>query len=142
MRRLWIVAIAACVFGCRSGTEVDTGLVATSTDVVGAFNLLAANGQAPPFTAFVTQTEQWTLVADTLSIAADNSWNERTSYVVLALSDGSTTSRASSVSGTYSIANGQINFVETAGGTDAFPGSVTGNVLTLVFNGKRFLYSR
>jgi hypothetical protein len=44
--------------------------------------------------------------------------------------------------GTYSIANGQINFVMTEGGTATFVGSVVVNNLAVNFNGQRYVYTR
>ena len=69
-------------------------------------------------------------MSDAIVIAADNTWNETTNYHVFALSDGDASDHADSVvSGTYTIANGEINFTMTAGGTATFIGSVTGNTL-------------
>jgi hypothetical protein len=144
MRALYCLMLAAVVAGCGSSTEpaADVSLLPTSTDVVGTFNLISANGTAPPFPAFVTSTADWTLVADTVAITATNTWTETTKYFVTNLFDNSTTTQYTVVAGTYAIANGQINFVMTQGGSVTFPGSVTGNTLTIIYTGKRFIYSR
>jgi hypothetical protein len=47
------------------------------------------------------------------------------------------------IGGTYTIAQQQINFVQSSGGGSvAFAGSVKGNVLTILFGGSQFLYNR
>ena len=144
MRALFCLFAAAVVAGCGGSTEptVDLSLAPTSADVVGAFNLISANGAAPPLPAFVTATANWTLVADTVAIAADKTWTEATNYLVQSLIDASTTTQSSLVSGTYAIANGQINFTMTQGGSANFIGSVTANTLTLIYSGTRFIYTK
>jgi len=137
-----LVLAAAVVVGCEQGTSVDTSLPATSSDVVGAFALVSANGTAPPFAAFATSTQQWTLVTDSVTIASNNTWSEATKYFVTLTADGTTTTQFSVVGGTYTIANGLINFTMTQGGSDKFTGSLTGNTLTIVYTGKRFVYTR
>ena len=94
-----------------------------------------------PFIAFTTTTgEAWELASDKMAVGADGTWSETTLYVVHKLSDGTSNSKESVVSGTYAIANGQINFVMTQGGTDTFAGSVTGTELRLLYSGKLFIY--
>ncbi len=144
MRALCCLLSAAVIAGCGGSTEpsIDLSLAPTSTDVAGDFNLISANGTAPPFPAFATATEDWTLVADTVSIAANNAWTEATKYSVTSLLDNSTSTQYSIVSGTYAIASGKINFTMVQGGTATFSGSVTSNTLTLIYTGTRFIYTR
>jgi hypothetical protein len=143
MRALSCLLLAAAVAACGGSTEpIDISLAPTSADVAGAFNLTSANGIAPPFAAFSTTTADWTLVADTITIVAPSTWTEATKYFVTNRADGSTSTQYTVVAGTYQISNAQINFTMTQGGSTTFPGSVTGNSLTIIFQGKRFLYAR
>jgi hypothetical protein len=145
MRALICVLAAAVVVGCGSDTTqptVDLTLAPTSTDVAGAFNLVSANGTAPPFPAFATATADWTLAADTVAITAANTWTEATTYFVTSLLDGTTTTQFSVVAGTYAIADGKINFTMTQGGTEKFIGSVTGSTLTIIYTGTKFIYTK
>jgi hypothetical protein len=142
MSRRPMVWLVAALIGCSSSSEPTTTLPVTSPDVVGTFALTSSNGVVPPFTAFTTATEQWNLQSDFFAIAPDGTWTETTNYLVFLLADGSSSTRQSVVSGTYSIANGQINFVMTTGGTSTFAGAVSGNALLIVFNGKPFGYTR
>src|SRR5215468_9557809 len=94
MRAQFCVVLAAAVVlcGCGSSTEPtgDISLSPTSTDVAGSFNLISANGTAPPFAAFSTSTQDWTLAADTVSIATPNTWTEATKYFVTNRLDNTT----------------------------------------------------
>ncbi|MGH7620308.1 MAG: hypothetical protein ACREPM_24085, partial [Gemmatimonadaceae bacterium] len=143
MRALCCLVLTAVVIACGSSTEPtgDISLDPTSTDVAGGYNLIAANGTAPPFPAFETQTADWTLTSDSVVIAPPNAWIESTAYLVTSLLDGSTSTEYSVVSGSYVIANAAINFTMLQGGTATFTGSVTGNTLTLIYSGKRFVYT-
>ena len=142
MRRFLIAMAAVAALGCGAGADNPLPtLPTTSPDVAGEFRLRSANGSQVPFIAFTTTTgEAWELASDKMDVAADGKWSETTLYVIHKLSDGSSTSRESVVSGTYTIANGQINFVMTQGGTDTFTGSVTGAELRLLYSGKLFIY--
>jgi len=142
MRRFVVALFATLVVSCGVDTNDGLSLAPTSTDVVGNYFMRTANGQELPYTAFFTATEQWQLQRDQIQIANDGTWKETTSYLVFLRSDGSATAKETVVSGTYSIANNQINFIMTAGGTDTFAGSVNGTQLTLLYGGKIFLYVR
>jgi hypothetical protein len=139
-RLLLVVALAAC--GSATQPTVDLSLAPTSTDVAGNFNLISANGTAPPFAAFSTSTQDWTLMADTLSMTANNAWTESTKYLVTSRIDGSIATQYTVVSGSYAIVSGQINFTMLVGGTATFAGSVTGSTLTLIYNGTKFIYTK
>jgi hypothetical protein len=139
---LLAVVVAVACGGSTEPAKVDLSLSPTSTSVAGTFNLISANGTAPPFPAFSTTTQDWTLAADTVTIAANNTWTEATKYLVTSLFDGSTTTQYTVVAGSYAIANGQINFTMLQGGSSTFIGSVTDNMLTLIFNAKRFIYTK
>lgn len=138
---VWVAAVLTLV-GCSDSTESNLTLPVTSTDVIGSFALTSADGVAPPFVAFTSATEQWRLTADAITLASNGTWSETTTYLVFALSDGTSAPRQTVVSGTYFIANGQINFTMTNGGASTFIGSVSGNALILISNGKRFAYTR
>jgi hypothetical protein len=144
MRVLYGLLLATVVAACGGSTEptLDTSLKPTSTNVAGSFNLVSANGTAPPFAAFTTSAANWALVSDTIVVTTNNTWSEATKYFVTSLLDNSTTTQFTLVSGTYVIANARINFTMTQGGSVTFPGSVTGDTLTLIFTGKRFIYTR
>lgn len=144
MRALICLLTAAVLAGCGASTDptIDISLAPTSNDVAGAFNLISANGTAPPFNAFATATQGWTLVSDSLSLVADKTWVESTKYLVTSFIDNSTSTQYTVVSGTYLIANGKINFTMTQGGTSTFIGSVTANTLTMVFNNTKFVYTK
>jgi hypothetical protein len=142
MSRRPLVWLFAALIGCSNSHEANLTLPVTSPDVIGTFALTSSDGVAPPFTAFTTATEQWRLQSDAIVIAPDGTWSETTNYLVFTLSDGSSANRQTVVSGSYVIANGQINFTMTAGGSGDFIGSVSGNALIVVFRGKRFAYTR
>jgi uncharacterized lipoprotein NlpE involved in copper resistance len=139
---IWLLA-ALTLIGCSNSNDVPAfTLPVTSTDVIGTFTLTSSDGVAPPFTAFTTATEQWRLQTDNIVMAPDGTWSETTTYLVFQLSDGSSATQTTIVSGTYVIANGQINFTMTSGGTATFAGAVSGNALILLYNGKQFAYTR
>jgi hypothetical protein len=142
MRRrplVWIVALL--LVACSSDHDVNLALPPTSTNVTGTFVLTDANGIAPPFSAFLTSTEQWRLQSDVIVVAANGTWTEKTDYLVVTLADGTSQPRQIIVAGTYRLVNGQISFTMVEGGSSGFFGSVTGNALIILFNGKRFTYT-
>ena len=133
MRRrplVWIVALL--LVACSSDHDVNLALPPTSTNVTGTFVLTDANGIAPPFSAFLTSTEQWRLQSDVIVVAANGTWTEKTDYLVVTLADGTSQPRQIIVAGTYRLVEG---------GSSGFFGSVTGNALIILFNGKRFTYT-
>jgi hypothetical protein len=133
------MALAACK---QDSPGVDTSLAPTSTDVAGTFSLYTANGRTLPYQAIVTNSEVWTLVSDKITISANNTWADTTSYSITNRLDGTQTARGTASGGTWGISNNQINFIMTTGGTINFTGSVTGNTLTAIFDGARYYYSR
>jgi hypothetical protein len=143
MRRFMIALAAIAALGCGGADNPLPTLPATSSEVAGEFRLRSANGSQIPFIAFTTAAgEAWELAADKIVVTADGKWDETTLYVVHNLTAGTSNSKESVVSGTYAIANGQINFVMTQGGTDTFAGSVVGSELRLLYNGKLFIYTK
>jgi hypothetical protein len=142
MRRLATALSLALICGCGSDAVVDPTLGPTDANVVGTFLLTASNGRSLPLVARLTSDEEWDLTSDQFVIVADNTWNELTSYRVTTFATGAVSTQQSVSSGTYSIANNQINFVMTVGGSTSFTGSVTGKTLALLYNGGQFLYSR
>ena len=144
MRRFILALAAMAALGCGAGTDNPLPtLPATSNDVAGEFSLRSANGTALPFVAFTTTAgEAWELASDKIMMTADGAWSETTTYVVHKATDGTSNSQQSVVSGTYAIANGQINFVMKQGGTDTFTGSVIGTELRVLYTGKLFVYTK
>ena len=142
MRRFSLFLVAAAV-GCGAAAAgADLTLGPTDANVTGTFNLQTSNGLLLPVSFILNQAQEWSLVADQIILSADNTWVETSTFIVTDLSTGVKTNTQSLVSGTYSVASGQINFVMTVGGTTTFTGSVTGNTLSLVLNGGRYVYSR
>jgi hypothetical protein len=146
MRRLSILLLAVAALACGGGDtappETILTLPATDANVVGNFHLVTANGSILPIVAVVTATQQASLTSDTLSLATDNTWIETSIFQLTSLIDGTISAAQSVSSGTYLIANNQINFTTTVGGTNTFAGSVNGSTLFLLFNNKPFTYSR
>ncbi|HEY4303260.1 MAG TPA: hypothetical protein VGM82_02235 [Gemmatimonadaceae bacterium] len=133
---LAVLAIAAC------SSDHSLNLDPTDANVTGSFNLTFAAGQTLPYQAFSTTTELFDIASDKIVISADNTWVDTTNYVVFELVDGSQSTQTTVSAGTYQVATSQINFVTTTGGTAAFTGSVTGNTLSVLFNGSKFVYTR
>lgn len=148
MRRPLLLLAATAVFAAGiaacgdSSPGVTQTLAPTDANVVGQFSLYTANGRTLPYQAIVTNTEIWNLVSDVLTILPNNTWADTTSYSITNRNDGTVSGRATASGGTYTIANNQINFVMTSGGTISFAGSVTGNTLTAIFDGARYYYQR
>ena len=142
MRRIALLLSALVVLGCSSDNSDELTLPLTDADVAGTYSLTSSNGRSLPFTVLLTADEQWIITSDQFVIASDNTWSETTNYLITALSTGGTRTSATQASGGYAISKGQINFTMTTGGTTPFTGSVTGNVLSLLFNGGHFLYSK
>jgi hypothetical protein len=141
MRRLILPLFAVlAIVACSSDNSVK--LDPTDADVTGTFNLTLAAGQTLPYDAFSTATELFDIATDKIVISADHSWVDTTGYVVFELADGSQSTQTSVSGGTYQVTNSQINFVTTMNGTAAFAGSVSGNTLSVLFNGAKFVYTR
>ena len=142
MRRAALLVSALVVLGCSSDNSDELTLPLTDADVAGTYSLTSSNGRSLPFTVLLTADEQWVITSDQFVIGADNTWSETTNYEITALSTGGTRTSSTQASGGYAISSGQIKFTMTAGGTTSFTGSVTGNILSLLFNGGHFLYSK
>ena len=143
MRRLALLMIPVLVAACMSTVDNSIPLDPTDANVSGAFSLSSINGTALPVIASVTSTQEFDLMSDTVSMTTDGAWTETSVYKVTLLADNTTSSLVTQVSGTYAIANQQINFVQTSGsGGLTFAGSVHGNQLTIVYGGSQFFYNR
>ena len=143
MHRLRVLLLALAVAGCGGDTaKLDLTLPPTETNVTGTFVLSLANGQALPFQAIVTNTEIWNLTADRIVLAPNGTWTDTTAYNITSRDDGSQSTRLTASAGTWAIANNQINFIMTVGGTVTFEGSVVQNSLSVNFSGHRYLYLR
>ena len=136
-----IVALSVAIVGCNQSQET-IGLSPTDANVAGSFSLVLANGQSLPLLVSLSSTEEWDLVNDQLVIDAAGQWNETTSYNITNLQSGAQRDTAGTTAGTYTVANGQINFAITTTPKGTFTGSVTGNTLIVLYNGSRFAYSR
>ncbi len=143
MRRFALLLVPVLVCACLSTANDSLALDPTDTNVAGAFILSTINGSQLPVVASVTATQEFDLTSDTVSITADGNWTETSVYNVTALSNNAVSNLVTTIGGTYTIANQQINFVETSGGGSvSFAGSVRNNVLTIVFGGSQFFYNR
>ncbi len=137
-----LIATTVAVAGCMSGHDDTLTLPTTDLNVTGSFALVLAGGSSLPLLAGYTTTQEVDLVADTLVISSPNTWVETSYYVLTSEADLSTSTAQTAASGTYSIANGQIAFVMLVGGTSTFSGAVSGNALSVVYNGSSYLYSK
>jgi len=142
MRRAALLLSALVVLGCSSDSNNELTLPLTDANVVGTYSLTSSNGRSLPYTVLLTADEQWVITSDQFVIAADNTWSETTNYLITALSTGGTRTSSTQATGSYAISKGQINFTMTTGGSTPFTGSVTGNILSLLFNGGHFLYAK
>lgn len=143
MRRALLVLLPLFAAACLSTADNSLQLDPTDANVTGAFSLSSINGTPLPVLASVSSTQEFDLTSDTLSLASDGTWTETSVYKVTLLTDNTSTTTATVISGTYTIQNQQINFVQTTtGGTLTFAGSVKGARLTVVFGGSQFLYNR
>ena len=141
MRRLSYLAAILALLGCGHDSEEPT-LAPTDANVAGSYALSTANGRLLPIIVSLTADAEWDLSADNFVISTDNTWTDTTTYAVKSFTAGTVTTQQTGATGTYAIANGQINFTMITGGTATFSGSVTGNTLSLLFNGGHFVYSR
>ncbi len=141
LRWAWCAGLAI-IAACQGSNSEPFQLGPTDANVAGRFSLAAINSNPLPVPALQTTTEVWALTSDTLSIADNGQWTETTVYLVTQNSDGSTSTRTSSIAGTYTIVDQRISFLQTSGGTSTFTGSVQGNNLTLLYQGSHFLYVR
>jgi hypothetical protein len=131
--------LAACLDTSNDSLQLDP----TDANVAGAFSLASINGTPLPVVASVTSTQEFDLLSDTVTVTSTGTWTETSVYNVTALANNSMSSLVTTIAGTYSISNQQINFVQTTGGGSvAFAGSVRGTRLTIVFGGSQFLYNR
>jgi hypothetical protein len=129
--------------GCLSvASDSGTTLSPTDTSVSGVYNLQTVGGTFLPVVGQVTETQEFDITADQLTIGTDTSWTETTSYSVTDLTTGSQSAQQTVVSGGYVIVNGVIDFTTSVGGTAVFTGSVTGGTLNLLFNGTLFVYTK
>jgi hypothetical protein len=137
-----MLLVPVLVGACLSADDSLT-LDPTDANVAGSFALTSINGGVLPVVATVTSTQEFDLASDTVAIASDGTWAEISVYTVTLLADGTKSTMVTTIAGTYTIAQQQINFVQTTGGgTVSFAGSVKGNVLTILFGGSQFLYNR
>lgn len=145
MRRLitFILGVAGiATVGCSTHDASQIPLQPTDSVVTGAFSLTLANGNPLPLEAFQTNTDLWAIAGEKIVLSQDLSWTDTTSYQVFSLATNAERDTISTAGGTYSVANGQINFSTTANGTLAFTGSVTGNILVVLLQGSRFVYTK
>ncbi len=129
--------------GACLSTDSSLSLDPTDANVAGSFALSTINGGPLPVLATVTATQEFDLASDTLAITSNGTWTETSVYTVILLADGTRSTMVGVIGGTYTIAQQQINFVQTTGsGAVSFAGSVKGSVLTILFGGSQFLYNR
>lgn len=129
--------------GACLSSDSSLSLDPTDANVAGSFALSTINGGPLPVIASVTTTQEFDLASDTLAITSNGTFSEVSVYTVTLLADGTKSTMVGTIGGTYTIAQQQINFVQTSGGGSvSFAGSVKGNVLTVLFGGSQFLYNR
>jgi len=132
-----LVALTAC-----GSDAVEFTLGPTDANVVGTFSLTNSNGRILPIVARLTGEEEWDMTADQLTLLADLTWTETSTYKVTTFQTGAISTQQTMASGTYSIVDGKINFVMTVGGSGMYTGSVSGNILSMIYNGGHFIYTR
>jgi hypothetical protein len=143
VRRIALLLVPAFLVACLSTSDDSLTLDPTDANVAGSFSLQSINGTGLPVIANVTTTQEFDLTGDTISIASTGAWTETSVYNVTTLANNAVSVLVTTIGGTYTIANQQINFVQTSGGgSSAFVGSVHTNQLTLVFGGSQFIYTR
>jgi hypothetical protein len=131
----------ALALGC--GGDSFT-LAPTDTDVAGTFVLQTANGHSLPVDAGQTLDGSAEIyqTADVFTLDGAGNWTETTTLALQSLVDNTEQSQTTTSNGSYTIANGQINFVRTLSGAANFSGSVTGAVLTVRYDGSTLVYAR
>ena len=144
MRRVLLLVLPVFAAACLSTpTDNTPPLEPTDANVAGAFSLTSINGGALPVLVSISSAQESDLTSDTVSIASDGTWTETSVYRITQLSDNTTSTNTSVISGSYTIANQQINFLQTSGTASlAFAGSVKGDRLTILFAGSQFVYAR
>ena len=141
MRRIALVVSLVVASGCGSDAPEFT-LGPTDANVVGTFALTNSNGRLLPILARLTAEDEWDMTSDQLILRPDLTWSETSNYNVRTFSSGALSTQQTASSGTYSISDSKINFVMTVGGTATYTGSVSGNTLTMIYNGGHFIYTR
>ena len=122
MRRLVMLALASTLMaGCSMDSTGPNG------SIEGSYSLRTINGQSLPYTF----SSGLRLTSDDLTLLSDGTYQDVSRY-----SDG--TSFVDD--GDYSSNNGAITFYSTTGTTSQ--GSVSGNVLTQVFNNYTQVFAR
>jgi hypothetical protein len=138
-----MLLVPILVGACLSTQDTSLTLDPTDANVAGSFALATINGGPLPVIATVTSTQEFDLASDTMSIGSDGTWTEISVYTVTLLADGTKSTMVTNIGGTYTIAQQQINFVQTSGGGSvSFAGSVKATRLTIVFGGSQFIYNR
>jgi len=142
VRRIAMLLVPILVGACLS-TDDALSLDPTDANVAGSFALSTINGGPLPVIATVTATQEFDLASDTVALTSTGTWTEISVYTVTLLADGTKSTTVTNIGGTYTIAQQQINFVQTSGGGSvSFAGSVKANILTILFGGSQFLYNR
>ena len=132
--------LAACT-NLDSPTNVDFELPTTDANVVGTFILRSANGLVPPYVVTSNSAGTQTLLNDRIVLNSNLTWADTTNYEI-DLATGETQVGGTATAGTYSIANGKINFVMTTNGSTNFTGAVVADTLKVSFQGRPFIYAR
>ena len=132
-----LVALSAC-----GSDAAEFTLGPTDANVVGTFSLTNSNGRLLPIVARLTGEEEWDMTSDQLTLLADLTWTETSTYKVTTFQTGGISTQQTMASGTYAIVDSKINFVMTVGGSAMYTGSVTGNILSMIYNGGHFIYTR
>jgi hypothetical protein len=140
----WMTGLAMTFAVACSGSvtePVDLHLAATDADPSGTFNLFVVNNATLPIFSFQTATADWTLVSQKFTLGTGGSWTDSSHYSVQSVNTGTIADSTVVGAGQYTIGSGRITFNPAPSG-DAFQGSVTGAVFTIIFNNERWVYKR
>ena len=132
-----LVALSAA-----GATRLSSRSVRPTPTSSGPFRSRSRTADVLPIVARITAEEEWDMTSDQLTFSADLTWTETTSYKVITFQTGGISTQQPTASGTYSIVDSQINFVMTVGGSAMYTGSVSGNMLSMIYNGGHFIYTR
>ncbi|HEY4217125.1 MAG TPA: hypothetical protein VGM67_08305 [Gemmatimonadaceae bacterium] len=122
MRRIAVVALAIGLAACSNDSTSPSGSIS------GTFTLRSVNGSSLPYTF----SSGFTVTSEVLTLRNDGSYSNDSQY-----SDGSVTTEE----GFWSSVNGSITFNDQTDGY-SYQGSLSGNVLTEIFQGETDTYQR
>ena len=135
MRRALLLVAFLTLGACQDNTGVSS---LSSEDITGTFSMRTVNGAAMPFT-FQSGGGSVTVTADVLTVLANGTWSEITSYTQTI--NAQTTSGDSPDGGTWQRLGTSLVFRSTAG-TAGYTGTFTGNGFTMSDGTYAFTFSK